>query len=1110
MEARTLSPKLLLVLVWGLPAILCAQQQSGADFFEKQVRPIFAQHCYACHSSASNPVMGEFQIDTEAAFRKGGARGAVVDSDAPENSLLLRAVGHGEAQLRMPPMGKLSDEAIGALRAWVRMGTPWGVDSTQQAGNEAGTFWAFVPPTEPPLPDVENDDWVASPIDQFILAQLEEKGLQPAPPADKRTLVRRATFDLTGLPPTRQEIQGFLEDDSPRAFERVVNRLLESPRYGERWGRHWLDIARYADSNGLDENLVYRQAYRYRDYVIQAFNKDKPYNLFVQEQVAGDLLPEPPDLETQYERWTATGFLSLGAKMLAEDDPIKMQMDIVDEQLDTLGRAFMGLTVGCARCHDHKFDPIPTQDYYSLAGILKSSKTMEDFNVVATWHEYVLAPQEQRDALDDHLDRIKVKNDEIAEITKAENYKLVAVGRQEVGAYLLAATEALEGEAITLSPISEEDAPIQPDWVSRKAAGFDRGNVSREIHKGKKNVPEADEEPEESAESGYFVEYDVEVAAEGLYQLDFLNQEKGDGTADIHVNGRLMKSGLEPIRNRAASPDVGGWWATGIFPFKAGKNVLRLEHKERFPYFEKLLIAPNPLPEDVQPPKTHDQLSREFEVNRGFLEQWIDRLRRSRGAPASVFYAWHAFGTDAALDSWTSPAAKLFPDFRQADHRELAARYEGLFRQAVSQWQEHHPEGEVAFDKRERYKDGKDERKLEDAGLEALRKVLYEKYGPFRPPAGSRHYFTDGAGAEIARIEDERKLLTEATPEYPRAMGVTEGEEIGDIAIHIRGSHWTLGDPAPRRFLRAVSRDEPEPIGSEESGRLQLARWLTRDDHPLTNRVMVNRMWRWHFGQGIVGSTDNFGKLGDRPTNQPLLDWLASHFVKSGWSMKQMHRVMVLSNTYRMSTTFNAKAATTDPENKLLWRMPRRRLEAESIRDAIMAVSGDLDFATGGTLLEKYKPRQYVSNTKQGGNVDYDRNIRAVYIPVVRSAMYDFFRSFDFADPSSLNGNRGSSVVAPQALFSMNGSVPMKHSREWAGRLLAEQDLTDGDRIDVAYEEAFARLPDANERDRALTFIHEVDAALRDKQDDDAKRREQAWASFCRGLFGASEFIYLD
>ena len=1109
MAARTFWRKPLIILACGLPAILCAQQDKGADFFEKQVRPVFARHCYACHSSASNPIMGGFRLDTEASFRKGGARGAPVDSKAPADSLILRAVGHTDPHLRMPPMGKLSDETIATLTRWVHMGTPWGVDASEKAAGGPARFWAFDPPREPALPEVRNEGWVRSPIDRFILAGLEEKGLAPAPPADKRTLLRRVTFDLTGLPPTRQEISAFLNDKSPRAFERVVDRLLKSPRYGERWGRHWLDVARYADSNGLDENLVYRYAFRYRDYVIQAFNSDKPYDQFVQEQLAGDLLPEPADLETQYERWTATGFLSLGAKMLAEDDPVKMQMDIVDEQLDTIGRAFMGLTLGCARCHDHKFDPIPTEDYYSLAGILKSSKTMEDFNVVATWHEYVLAPKDQRDALNAHLAKIKSRNDAIQKIARAENHKLVAVGRQRVGSYLLAATHALEDEEVTLQPVWMEDEPAQPDWVLRAAASFDRGNVSREIEKGKRNIPPAGAMPKK-AEEAYFAEYELIVPSEGLYQVDFLNQEKGDGTTDIHVNGVLMKSGLEPIRNRAASPDVGGWWVTGIYPFKAGNNVLRLEHKQRFPYFEKVLIAPNPLPDGIRPPKTHEQLAREYDVNRSFLKQWIDRLRRSRNAPASVFYAWHALGTDASLDDWTSPAAKYFSDFRPADRRTLAAHYESLFRQAVSQWRERYPEAEVDFNKRERYKKSGEDRKLEDDGLEALRKVLYEKYGPFRPPADSRQYFSAEARAEIARIEQERKALETATPEYPKAMGVTEGEEIGDIPIHIRGSHWTLGNKAPRRFLRVVSRGRPEPIASNESGRLQLARWLTRDDHPLTSRVMVNRLWRWRFGRGIVGSVDNFGKLGDRPTNQPLLDWLALRFVENGWSIKKMNRLIVLSNTYRMSTAFNDKALSVDPENRLLWRMPRRRLEAESIRDAIMLVSGDLDLTPGGTLLERYKPREYFSNTKKGGEVDYDRNIRSVYMPVVRSTLYDFFQAFDFADPSALNGDRQSSVVAPQALFVMNGSIPLKHSRKWASRLLGRRDLTDAGRVDVAYEEAFARLPDVNERDRALTFIHKMEATLEEREVDGSKPRESAWESFCRTLFGSSEFIYLN
>ncbi|MDA1311981.1 MAG: DUF1549 domain-containing protein [Acidobacteria bacterium] len=1095
---------LFLTLVPTLPA----QQSRPADSFEKQVRPLLAEHCYACHSSSSSPLMGGLQLDREETFRKGGSRGAPIDQANPEASLLLRAIRHSDPQIRMPPTHKMSDEAIATLTNWVRAGAPWGVAAQQAAAPESGVFWAFEPAADPEPPQVTNEEWVTSPIDRFILAALEDKGLRPAPPANKRALIRRVTFDLIGLPPSPGEVQAFLADHSPVALARVVDRLLESPRYGERWGRHWLDIARYADSNGLDENLIYKNAYRYRDYVIAAFNKDKPYDQFIHEQLAGDLLPEPPDLETQYEHWTATGFLSLGAKMLAEDDPVKMQMDIIDEQLDTIGRAFMGLTIGCARCHDHKFDPIPTQDYYSLAGILKSSKTMEDFNVVANWHEYVLAPKQDREDLKAHQEKIKAKNDEIGKITRAENYKLVTAGRQKADAYLLAATEALEDEAVTLAPVWREDSASSPDWILRDADGFDRGNVNRELKKGEKNVPDAEEGSD--GKQPYFAEFDIDVATEGLYQVDFLDQEKGDGTADVYVNGVLMKSGLEPIQNRAASPEVGGWWTTGIYPMRAGKNVLRLEHKSRFPYFARILIAPNPLAPGTGVPRSREQLAREYEVNPGFLEQWIDRLRASRGATASVFYGWQVFGTDASLNDWASPAAKHFEGFQPKDRSELAARYGDLFREASGQWQQLYPGEEVDFGKNERYKDGEEERELEDAGLEAFRKVLYEKFGPFRPPADSKQYFPAGAQKEIARLEDERKALTDATPEYPRAMGVTEGEMISDTAIHIRGSHWTLGDPAPRRFLRVLSREEPEPIGPNRSGRLDLARWLTREDHPLTSRVMVNRLWRWHFGRGIVGSTDNFGKLGDRPTNQPLLDWLAIRFIENDWSIKQMHRLIILSSTYQMSTAFNEQAADVDPENTLLWRMPRRRLEAETIRDAIMAVSGHLDFAMGDTLLSKYKPRDYVSNTARGGNVDYDRNIRAVYVPVVRSAMYDFFRSFDFADPSALNGDRGSSVVAPQALFAMNGSVALEHSRLWAERLLSRADLGDADRVGLAYEEAFARPVNPSEVDRALTFIHEIEEAIEDRKRDAAERRAKAWESFCRGLFGSSEFIYLD
>ena len=1096
-----------------LPVGASAQTTSGAELFEKQVRPLFAKNCYLCHSGASQPAMGGLRLDTEEAFRQGGTRGSPVSADEPEQSLLLRALSHSDDKLSMPPTGKLSDAEIAAIARWVRMGAPWGQEVTADQRTEAN-FWSFVPPTKPPLPSVFDESWVQSAIDHFILAALEEKRLQPAPPADKRTLIRRATFDLIGLPPTPRELHAFLDDDSPDAFARVVDRLLASPRYGERWGRHWLDLARYADSNGLDENLVYKNAFRYRDYVIAAFNKDKPYDQFVHEQLAGDLLPGPVDLQTEFERKTATGFLSLGAKMLAEDDPVKMQMDIIDEQLETTARAFMGLTIGCARCHDHKFDPIPTAEYYAMAGIFKSSKTMENFKVVAEWHEFVLAPADNRAQLNAHLDKIKAKQDAITAVTKGEDLKLVTVGRRKVGAYLLAATEALEYEAIKLGPVAGDSAAAPPEATVREAGGFDRGNANRTLERGKKNIPASKgTKDEEMSEGPYFAEYDLELAAAGHYQVDLLESEAGNGTADLYVNGELMKTGLEPISNRAASPDAGGWSPIGIFGFAAGKNTIRLEHKDRFPYFEKLLVARNPLPEGTAIPKSRDQLAREFGVNPGFLKQWIERLRRAKGAPASVFFGWHAYGTDEsltdqALEDWTSPAAQLFRDFRPPTRKELADRYGDLFREAVRQWQELHPDGEVDFGKSERYKKGEDERKLSDAGLEALRKVLYEKYGPFRPPLDSKQYFPNDAQAEIARIEKERKALEDATPEYPRAMGVTEGE-IADIPIHIRGSHWTLDDkPQPRGFLRAVAYAEPT-IPDNESGRLHLARWLTSHDHPLTSRVMVNRIWRWHFGRGIVASTDNFGRLGAPPSNQPLLDWLAVRFVESGWLIKDMHRRIMLSSTYQMSTAYNTEAAKIDPENALLWRMNRRRLEAEAVRDALMAVSGGLDHSMGGSILS-YKDREYVDNTTKKGSIDYDRNIRAVYIPVVRSSLYDVLQAFNFADPSVLNGNRNATVVAPQALFMMNGSIVLRHTEKMAAALLGQDGPDDAARLGAAYEKIFARLPDKNEMDRALTFLHRIDAALNEREPDRGRRRLRSWQTLCQALIASSEFIYLD
>jgi cytochrome c553 len=1055
-----------LTIAAAMPALAAQQSaEDGGAFFEKNIRPILIAQCTGCHSAASNPVMGGLRLDDRAAMLKGGSRGPAVVPGNPGESLLMKAVLHTAGALKMPPGPKMKAPEAAMLAQWIQMGAPWGSTATSVAPAAATQkYWAFVPPRESAPPKVKQQAWVRNPVDAFLLAELEAKGLTPAKGADKRTLIRRATYDLTGLPPTPAEVQAFLNDSSPDAYAKVIDRLLASPRYGERWARHWLDVARYADSNGLDENLVYKNAFRYRDYVIAAFNKDKPFDQFVREQIAGDLMPTS-DLQTQFERWTATGFLSLGAKMLAEDDPVKMEMDIVDEQLDTTMRAFSGLTIGCARCHNHKFDPIPQADYYAMAGIFKSSKTMENFKVVAKWHEYVLAPKEERERLAAHEAKIEAKRKEIGSITKGENDRLANEGRQRMGAYLLASAEAQRDAAVQVAPVEKEAGGIV-----RAADSFVKGNVPRKLEKKKSNTPKDVKGP-------YFAEYTIEAPEDGEYQIDVFDEEKGAGTADLWVNGAWEKRGADPVQNREASPETGGWTYVAIVPLRKGANTIRLEHASRFPYFEKLLITRNTL---AHAPLTMVQIARKHGVNPGFLEQLVEYLQRSNGSTASPLYAWEILGApNASRTDWASPVAKLFANEKSPE--ELASRYAALFQQA---------EREGA--------------KAADPGVKALYEFLHEKFGPFRAPANARRYYAASIREQLQGLDQEAKALEAATPDLPKAMGVAEGAKPADLAIHLRGSHWNLGAKVPRGFVKAIGNgDQPLTLGEGESGRLQLAQWLTSPEHPLTARVIVNRLWRWHFGRGIVPSVDNFGRLGEKPSNQPLLDWLAVEFVKKGWSMKAMHRTLMLSNAYQMSSTYDARAYEADPSNILLWRFPRQRLEAEEIRDGIMTVSGGLKHDFNGGSILKYKDRQYVANTSKGGDVDYDKEIRAVYIPVVRSSLYDVFRAFDLPDPATSNGDRDATVVAPQALFMMNSSVMLQHSRKMADRLMREGGADDASRIREAYEAALSRPPTPQEIDQAQTYLARMEQEWKGD-------RTKAWQSFCKSLLASNEFIYIN
>jgi mono/diheme cytochrome c family protein len=773
--------------------------------FETHVRPILDEHCLKCHGSTKQ--WANLRLDSRDAILKGGDSGPAAVAGRPDESLLIRAVRHDDENLKMPQDDKLTDAQIEILSSWVKSGLAFPAVSAASKRHRDPNHWAFVPPAEVAIPPVQNSAWPQSDLDRFVLARLEAEGLSPAPKADKRALIRRVTFDLTGLPPTPAEISAFLNDERAEAYPELIERLLSSPAYGERWGRHWLDIARYADSNGLDENVAHGNAWRYRDYVVRSFNADKPFDQFIREQLAGDQLEASSD-EVRNELLTATGFLSIGPKVLAEVNMPKMRMDIVDEQIDTVGRVFLGMTFGCARCHDHKFDPIDTADYYGLAGIFKSTRTMDTYTKVAKWHEHPLK--------------------------------------------------------------SAEATQMQAD-------------------------------------------YEAQVAAK--------------------------KMAIETTVKSA----------------------------------------------------------------------------------------------DEALQ------ASL-------------------------------PDGAI-------------------------------------PPESKESQYPEETRTTLTKLREELSALEKAPPELPTSMGVTE-DEIVDVAIHVRGNPSRLGDVVPRHVPAVMKGPEMPGFSGKHSGRRELAEWLVNDHHPLTSRVLVNRVWRWHFGRGLVASADNFGLLGEKPSHPELLDWLAKEFIHRKWSLKEMHRVILLSNTYQQSTHVSSEAATADPDNRLWSRFPVRRLAAEEIRDSLLFVSGQLDSTMGGSLL-KVKNRGYLFDHTSIDTTDYNSPRRSLYLPVIRNNVFEMFQLLDFPDPAVPTGDRATTTVAPQALMMMNSDFVMQAADALAGRVLTT-DSTDSERVKEIYVTCLGREPSNEEISQDLQLIKDTLQTFSSDARSDKDRLIAAWSVACQVVLASSEFVYLQ
>jgi len=872
--------------------------------FSQDISPILSKHCLECHGPDANQRKAELRLDlydTAIATRK-SKPAAILPGNSTE-SLLVQRITSKNPDERMPPSGNgtmLSEVEIETLKTWIDQGASY------------QRHWAFEPVADQQLPRVKDSAWPRRSMDHFILAKLEQVELALARRASRRTLIRRAYLDLIGLPPTPKEVREFLEDTSPQSWQRVVEKLLALPAYGERWGRHWLDVARYADSNGSDENHAYPHAHHYRNYVIGALNRDLPYDEFLREQIAGDLLSHKEGSDSRNAALTATGFLSIGTKILAEQDPVKKRADSIDEQIDTFGKAILGLTISCARCHDHKFDPIPSKDYYSLAGIL---------------HSTVANDQPLKTSLF------------LAEKKVFEKESETLKGR------LKAAEKKLEG-------VLDSENRIQ-----LQAEKFDRGNVIVDNDSYGKDIGIISDPGSQKN----FVEYDLTFKASGLLQLELRYAAASSRPGRILMDGKVIRDNAIANTTGGWLPEHQQWHSEGLFKTTAQQFTLRIESEPMMSHIDQIRLTP---------------------------------LK----------------GDSNALEI---------------------------------------------------------------------------------------------VNAEIGKLNKQLAEKQKAAPKPRMVMAVKDGK-VQDIKLHVRGSHRDLGNMIPRGAPIGFGFQGIPDIPKDQSGRLQLAKWLARPDHPLTARVMVNRIWRWHFGRGIVATPNNFGTKGQRPTHPKLLDHLALKFMRSGWSLKSLHREILNSSTYQMASNVeNPAAMERDPGNVLLWKREMRRMEAEVFRDSLLQLSGRLQWALDGGSMQVKSQDPSPTDLASNQNFYQQSDRRSVYLPVVRSNVYDLLTLLDFPNAAESVGNRVTTTVPTQALMMMNGDFLMNESRRIAKNWLNAPGKNLESSVNLLYRALLTRSPTPDELQWAARFLEDFSV------EDSDPNKTASWNALCHALVMSNDFIHV-
>jgi mono/diheme cytochrome c family protein len=892
--------------------------RTGIEFFEKHVRPVLVDHCYNCHSpGAEKGVKGGLLLDTRDGLLKGGDNGPAIVAGDPEKSLLIKAIRYHDENLQMPPKGKkLSDQQIEDLVAWVKMGAPdpRTTEAVQGAKSkiQSREHWAFRPVKEPLSPTIKNRKLVQTPIDQFLLAKLETKGLSLSPRADKRTLIRRVNYDLTGLPPTPEETRAFEADKSPEAFAQLVDRLLASPRYGERWGRYWLDIARYADTKGyvFEEERRYPYSYTYRDWVIRAFNEDLPYDQFLIQQIAADLLPLGDDKRPL----AALGFLTLGRRFLNN------QTDIIDDRIDVVTRGTMGLTVACARCHDHKFDPVPQKDYYSLYGVFASSHEPNE--------KPLLGSSSMPKEYPEYLAERKKREEEMEKFRKDKEDEVLAKVRAQVGDYLLVVHDATKADEDKKEGLARE-RKLQPSLS----------------HQYKRALKDWQEKPHPV--------FDVWFAFAALPETNFAARAK----------------------EVCASFTGGG-----------------------------------------------------------------DSTNRINLAVAAVFAA-------------ENPPASL---------KETAERFNRLFASVDEEWRNSQTNSPAP-------------KALLNEDREALRQILY---GPGTPimalDGGDLQRFMDTPAQQKLRALKRKLDETDATHPGapPRAMALLDNTTPTEPVVFKRGNANNPGDKVPRQFLEVVAGTNRKPFANG-SGRLEMAESIASKDNPLTARVFVNRVWMYHFGVPLVRTPSDFGLRSDPPTHPELLDYLAARFMAGNWSIKKLHRLILLSAAYQQGSDDNAKGAKIDPANELCWRMNRRRLDFEAMRDTLLAASGKLDLVAGGRA-DDITTEPFTTR-------------RTVYGFVERQNLPGLFRTFDFASPDTTSPQRFNTTVPQQALFLMNSPFVVQQAKRMLERPEVSSQPGDEAKIERLYQIAFQRNAEKDELKLAKQFLASQEAAA-------TQPEEPAWS----------------